>query len=211
MTRVTYLYDPLCGWCYGASAAVGAVAAQPGVSVAALPTGLFSGTGARRMDAGLAGYAWSNDQRIARLTGAPFTETYRREVLGAVGGAFDSGPATLALTAVARTDPARELDALAAIQRARYVDGRDIADPAVLAGVLRALGLDGAAAALEAPDDGLLGARRRRVAQGQALMADLGVSGVPALALAEGDAVRALPSGLLFGDRAALLAVFGTG
>lgn len=207
MPRVTYLYDPLCGWCYGASAAVRDVAAQPGVSVAALPTGLFSGAGARRMDAGLAGYAWSNDQRIARLTGAAFTETYRRDVLGAIGGPFDSGPATLALTAAARTDPARELEALAAVQRARYVDGRDIADTAVLADVLRTLGLDGAADALAEPDDGLLDARRRRIAQAQGLMAGLGLSGVPALALTE-DAVRALPSGLLFGDRAALLAVF---
>ncbi|NYZ16063.1 DsbA family protein [Azospirillum sp. RWY-5-1] len=211
MPRVTYLYDPLCGWCYGASAAVRDVAAQPGVSVAALPTGLFSGAGARRMDAGLAGYAWSNDQRIARLTGAAFTETYRREVLGAIGGAFDSGPATLALTAVARMDPARELEALAAVQRARYVDGRDIADTAVLGDVLRTLGLDGAADALAVPDDGLLDARRGRVAQAQRLMAGLGLSGVPALALTGGDAVRALPSGLLFGDRAALLAVFEAG
>lgn len=211
MPRVTYLYDPLCGWCYGASAAVKAVAAHPGVNVAALPTGLFSGTGARRMDAGLAGYAWSNDQRIARLTGAAFTETYRRDVLGAIGGAFDSGPATLALTAVARTDPARELEVLTAVQRARYVDGRDIADGAVLADVLRALGLDAAADALAAPGEDLLVARKRRVAEAQRLVAGLGLSGVPALLLPDGDAARALPSGLLFGDRAALLAVFDAG
>mgnify|MGYP006193589177 CR=1 FL=1 len=62
-----YVFDPLCGWCYGASATVSAVSRQPGIQLRLLPSGLFSGQGARSMDEGFASYAWANDQRIASL------------------------------------------------------------------------------------------------------------------------------------------------
>ncbi|WP_353611301.1 hypothetical protein [Paracidovorax avenae] len=66
-----YLFDPLCGWCYGAGGTVAELAALPGVALRLLPSGLFSGEGARPMSADFADYAWSNDQRIERLTGQP--------------------------------------------------------------------------------------------------------------------------------------------
>jgi putative protein-disulfide isomerase len=100
-THITDLFDPLCGWCYGASAALENLAARPDFTIALAPTGLFSGAGGRPMDDGFAAYAWANDQRISRLTGQPFGEDYRRNVLGDRTRLFDSGPATLALTAVA--------------------------------------------------------------------------------------------------------------
>ena len=59
------------------------------------------------MDAQFAAYAWQNDQRIARLTGQPFSELYRTEVLRKIGGMFDSAPATLGVIAVRVTEPAR--------------------------------------------------------------------------------------------------------
>src|SRR5437763_9595920 len=119
--HITYLFDPLCGWCYGASTLLEQLAARPDFAVALAPTGLFAGDGARPMDDGFAAYAWSNDQRISRLSGQPFSEAYRRDVLGDRTRLFDSGPATLALTGVALTAPDRELEALKAIQLLRYV------------------------------------------------------------------------------------------
>ncbi len=103
------------------------------------------------MDAQFSAYAWANDQRIQQLTGQPFTQAYRDHILGAANGRFESGPATLALTAVAQTAPERELEALHALQHARYVEGRDNADPAVIADVLCSLGLQAAAAVLQNP------------------------------------------------------------
>src|SRR5271165_6341244 len=110
-----YLFDPLCGWCYGATPAVSELLEMPSVTIELLPTGLFSGEGARPMDDGFATFAWSNDQRIERLTGQRFTERYRQWVLGDRQQLFDSGPATVALTAVSLTAPANELEALKAV------------------------------------------------------------------------------------------------
>ena len=140
--QLTYLMDPLCGWCYGASPALQALRAEPGIQITIAPTGLFAGDGSRPMNAEFARYAWTNDQRIASLTGQRFTEAYRTQVLDDHSKRFDSGPATLALTAVQLTAPERELDALGALQLARYVEGRDTADLAVLAAILGELGLD---------------------------------------------------------------------
>lgn len=183
---VYYLFDPLCGWCYGATPALSALLEMPAVSVELLPTGLFSGAGARPMDSDFAAYAWSNDQRIERLTGQRFTEQYRRQVLGDHQRLFDSGPATVALTAVALTAPARELEALKAIQSARYVDGRDVSSPATLADVLQRLGLEQAAKMLMQPDEALLAANRARTDRAQALMREFGARGVPTLVAESG-------------------------
>lgn len=184
-----YLFDPLCGWCYGAAPAVAALLESPRVYIELLPTGLFSGEGARPMDDAFAAYAWSNDQRIERLTGQSFSERYRERVLGDRQRLFDSGPATLALTAVSLTASARELEALKAIQHARYVDGSDVTQLTVLADLLEALGLKEAAARIAHPDADLLGANRARLGRAQALMREFGARGVPTL-IAESGAKR---------------------
>lgn len=114
-TTVTYLFDPLCGWCYGALPVIGALAQHRDIQLELAPTGLFAGSG-QRMDASFAAFAWANDQRIAGLTGQRFTEAYRQNVLGRHGGAFDSSAMTLAITAVAMSDPLRERDVLTALQ-----------------------------------------------------------------------------------------------
>ena len=205
---VTYLFDPLCGWCYAAAPALKFLQAQEGVEVVLAPTGLFAGAGARPMDAQFAAYAWANDQRIQQLTGQPFTQAYRDKILGAEGGRFDSGPATLALTAVAQTAPERELDALHALQHARYVDGRDNTDPAVIAEVLRALGLQQAATLALSPDTALQRATADRTATAQAMLRAVGARGVPQLVVTgQSGALWLLGGDALLGPREQLLAL----
>ena len=205
-----YVFDPLCGWCYGASATVSAVSRQPGIQLRLLPSGLFSGQGARSMDEGFASYAWANDQRIERLTGQAFSERYRSGVLADRQQVFDSGPATLALTAVALTAPQRELDALQAIQQARYVDGLDITRVDTLATVLGGLGLQEAAARLTTPDAELLQGNRARVEQAQALLQTFGARGVPAFILEEDGRRELLHASSMYSDPQAFVDQFAT-
>lgn len=206
VSQATYLFDPLCGWCYGAAPALEALGAEANLAIDYLPTGLFAGRGARAMDAAFAEFAWSNDQRIARMTGQPFSAAYRDKVLGAPGR-LDSGPATLALTAVALTATHGQAEALRAIQAARFVHGRDITDLAVLAETLRGLGLTDAAGRLAQPDEALLAACHARVEQGQTTMRRFGANGVPAMIAGSGEARRLVPGNALLGDADALAAV----
>jgi putative protein-disulfide isomerase len=198
--HLLFLYDPMCGWCYGAAAAVGALALDERFRVEPLPTGLYAGDPSRRIDARFADHIQRADARIERLSGQPFSEAYRRNVLGNGGLPFDSGPATAALTAVSRTDPTAELQALHAVQRERYVHGHDITDPEVLAHALAA-SVGGAADAWRErlADPELEGAAETRVLRARALIDAAGVRGVPALLclLPEGG-VRAFPSEMMF-------------
>ena len=198
-TTVTYLFDPLCGWCYGASPAIQQLAQDASVSLALAPTGMFSG-GGRTMDAAFADYAWSNDLRIAKLTGQRFTEAYRANVLGKLGSRFDSTTATLALCAVALTEPARELEALKVLQEARYVQGLDTADVEVVAQLLRGLGLAAAAERLLSPDAALHDAHTTRVQAAQRLMRQHRAQGVPALVMHGVTGDRLLQGNALYGS-----------
>lgn len=197
--RITYLFDPLCGWCYGAGPALEKLSRLDGVTLDLAPTGLFAGEASRPMDKHFAAYAWQNDQRIARLTGQPFSDAYRETVLGAAGGLFDSAPATLGLVAVGLTEPARELEALKALQRARYQDGRNTSELAVVADTLATAGLAEAARRVEAPDEALLAAYRSRMAAARADMARFGAEGVPALIVETEAGRRLLRGSALFG------------
>ena len=88
--------------------------------------------------------------------------------------------------AVAESDSDREMDALKAIQAARYIDGTDITRVDALVAILQSLGLVQAAARLSAADSELMAANSARQAQGIALRlfaphADMRiVDGVPA-------------------------------
>jgi putative protein-disulfide isomerase len=208
MNEFFYLYDPLCGWCYGAAPAVVKLELEPAVMLHPLATGLFAGPG-RMMTPEFAQYAWKNDQRIAKLTGQVFSDTYREKVLGDAAGRFDSTAATRALTAVHLTEPAQELEAMHRIQVLRYVDGQDNTDPAILLSVLRDLGLDEAVALLEAEDPGVDEAMATRRAMAEKLMQGLGIQGVPALVRLEEGRPVALPNTILFEDPTTVAARLG--
>jgi putative protein-disulfide isomerase len=198
-TTVTYLFDPLCGWCYGASPVVQQLGQQPNIQLELAPSGLFAG-GGRTMDAVFADYAWSNDQRIAKLTGQRFTEDYRQKVLGRRGSRFDSAAATLALTAVSLSEPQRELEALKALQEARYVQGLDTCDVSVVGKLLRDLGLAAAADRLVASDAELLAANAARIQKARGLIQTLGAQGVPALVVSDNKGSRLLSGNVLYGN-----------
>lgn len=157
------------------------------------------------MDARFAEHAWSNDQRIALLTGQPFSQGYREQVLANRSARLDSGPAVVALTAVNQVAPDRELQALEAIQNARYVQGRDTTSYDVLVRVLRDLDIAAAADRVEARSSELASAAAARMSEGRALLQEVGVTGVPTLVAHERSGLRPIPNELLYGRVDALL------
>lgn len=204
-TTVTYLFDPLCGWCYGASPVLHKLAQQTRFSLVLAPTGLFAGTGGRTLDAAFADYAWSNDQRIEKLTGQRFTEAYRTQILGRPGSRVDSANATLALTAVAQTAPEHELQALTLIQEARYQHALDITSFAVLEQLLRNNSMNTAADRFALNNPELRQANDARTQRAQMLMQAHHAQGVPALVLTTGSGSRLLSANALYGHFDTLL------
>lgn len=205
MVSITYLLDPLCGWCYGASPLLQQLGIHPGMRLELAPTGLFAGAGGRTLDAEFAQYAWANDLRIQKLTGQRFSEKYRSEVLGRLGSRFDSSVTTLALTAVQLTAPGRELDTLKVLQEARYVHGLDTVAGSVVELLLRGLELHAAADLLAAGDAQLWAANAERLVKSQGLKQAFGAQGVPALIVTDEKGSRLLRGNALYGSLDGLL------
>jgi putative protein-disulfide isomerase len=86
------------------------------------------------------------------------------------------------------------------------VDGRDTADAAVLAEVLRELKLDAAALRLLEGDDALIGANRNRMSSARRDMATFSLQGVPNLIVSDGETRHQVSGGALYGDLKPLLA-----
>jgi len=200
--HLIYLYDPMCGWCYGAMPAIHGLADLNGCIVEPVPTGLFGGDPAKRIDAGMAQHIEQIDARIASMSGQRFSDVYRRKVLGNPEMPFDSRPATLALTAVSKWNVLRELDGLHALQRERFVAGRDISNRDVIAQALAAsLGDEPDTWLTRMADPTLAHATETRMRRANKIMKSIGVQGVPALVWPSEKGLRLLPGQWLFNDK----------
>ncbi|AVA22217.1 MULTISPECIES: DsbA family protein [unclassified Rhizobium] len=183
--ELQYFFDPLCGWCYASAPALAGLADKYGDKLKMLPSGLFVGG---RPISSIADHAWRNDQRIQSLTGQPFSEAYRQNVLLAPNGVFDSRSATLALTALGEQDARLEPHFLHAVQIARYVEGRDTSSIDEVTEVAVRVAADhGSELAIEAFADRLrndVDLRERtmeRMEETHVRMNTLGIRGVPQL------------------------------
>ena len=171
-----YIYDPLCGWCYGAKPLV--QAAQRVLPVVAHAGGMMSGANRQRVSPQLRDYVMPHDRRIAEYTGQPFGEAYFEGLLRDHSAVFDSTPPIAAVMATEAID-GRGLQMLGRLQTAHYVEGRRIADESVLFELASELGYaeDTFAAAFKSVDT------TAHVKASRALLAQLGGQGFPTLAL----------------------------
>ncbi len=134
-----YIYDPLCGWCYGAKPLV--QAAQQVLPVIAHAGGMMSGANRQNVSPQLRNYVMPHDRRIAEYTGQPFGEAYFEGLLRDHSAVFDSTPPIAAVLASEAID-GRGLQMLGRLQTAHYVEGRRIADASVLSALAVELGYD---------------------------------------------------------------------
>ena len=138
-SRLHYIYDPLCGWCY-------AVAPLVKAARTVLPMTLHGGgmmTGARRqkITPEWKAYVGPNDRQITQATEQVFGEGYRNGLLNDPSAWLDSEPPTAAVLAAEQVNAAG-LDMLARLYQAHYLEGRRIADKAVLIDLAQEIGLD---------------------------------------------------------------------
>lgn len=144
-----YIYDPLCGWCYGAKPLIDV--ARGILPVVAHGGGMMAGAQRQPVSAQLRDYVMPHDHRIAQYTGQPFGEAYFEGLLRDTTAVFDSQPPTTAVLAAEQL-AGRGLELLGRLQTAHYVEGRRIADIDVQMAVAAEMGLeaDGFRAAYDA-------------------------------------------------------------
>lgn len=184
-----YLYDPLCGWCYGAEPL-----AKAAESVVGLDFRLHAGAlwpEPTRLPEHMRRYIQQADARIAKISGQPFGDAYLNRLLLDPALVLESRPVVAAVLAAQQLDPTKTLPMLRAIQHAHYERGRHVVQEATLVDVAKGVGLDTAAfasALLSVPVD-------RHIAESREFMNNVGAQGFPTFVLEIGDDWFAVPHG----------------
>jgi len=187
--KLIYVFDAYCGWSHGFSATLREVAARhPELPVEVVSGGLF--TGDRRRPIREFGYVQGANAAISDTTGAEFGDGYQQQI---ADGSFvmDSEAAARGMAALRQAAPERAPELAAALQRAFFIDGHSLSDPATYQEIALSAGLDASAvvAAFLAPGPRAAAeADFRRAAR-------LGVTGFPTLLAQDGDHVVILARG----------------
>jgi putative protein-disulfide isomerase len=139
-TLLHYIYDPLCGWCYGAEPLVTAAK-----DVERLEIELHAGClwpEPTKLPDETRRYIQQADARIAAMSGQPFGEAYLEGLLLDPTMVLDSRPTIAAVLAAESLDNAKGLDMLRAIQHAHYESGRRVVERSVLCDLASACGFE---------------------------------------------------------------------
>jgi len=141
MTAVLhYIYDPLCGWCYGAEPLWTAAAAVTGLELRLHAGALWPQP--TKLPEGTRLYIRQADARIAQMSGQPFGEPYLTGLLLDPDLVLDSRPVIAAVLAAQSLDETKALPMLRGIQHGHYEQGRRVVEEGTLAEIAGEIGLD---------------------------------------------------------------------
>jgi putative protein-disulfide isomerase len=186
---VLYVFDAYCGWCYGFDPTILAFweANRDRAAFEVVSGGLFTGT--RRPALASLGFIREANARVSRLTGVTFGPAFDA-LLDDGRLVLDSEGAAAGFAALRAQAPDRAVPLAAALQRRFYVDGRSLSDPATIASIADAEGLDAdrAVAFMTGPDG------TAAAAEDFSLTRSLGVSSFPSLLVVAGDQGVQLPA-----------------
>ncbi|HEX6994302.1 MAG TPA: DsbA family protein [Gammaproteobacteria bacterium] len=177
MAVLHYLYDPLCGWCYGAEPLVRAARAVDGLDVCLRAGGLWPVP--TSLPDEMRRYIREADARVAALSGQPYGAAYLDGLLLDPDLVLHSPPVIAAVLAAEALEPGRGFDMVCGIQHAHYEEGRHVVRHDVLCDIAERLGFDRdafEAAAARAPVD-------EHVAETRRLMSAVGARGFPTFVL----------------------------
>lgn len=176
-TVLHYIYDPLCGWCYGAEPLVLAAQRVAGLELRLHAGGLFPEP--TRLPEDMRRYIREADARVGQLTGQPYGKAYLEELLGDPNLVLHSRPPIAAVLAAEALAPGRAFEMVRAIQHAHWEEGRHVVRPAVLSDLAAGLGFE-----RDAFDAALAGAPvDAHIAETQRLMGAVGARGFPTFVL----------------------------
>jgi putative protein-disulfide isomerase len=136
MVTIHYFFDPMCGWCYGATPLADIANSAQNVKLVMHPGGMVQ---RREMDASFRNMATTNDKRIAEMTGQEFTAEYYDRLKNATPLIFDSYLTAQAIW-VMEQHYNQGFEMLKAIQQAHYQSALDSSDPVVLSEIAVGLG-----------------------------------------------------------------------
>lgn len=175
MVKVHYFFDPMCGWCYGASELISEIVHADGISLLMHPGGMIK---KRAIDPGFRQHILDSDILIASNTGAVFSDAYKQKVKASGDLVLDSYQTTRAIL-VAEKLGVEPTVMLNAIQKAHYQCGLDVYHIDILTELAKDQGLDEQQWLKSMQDDKGLLAQALQLSH--SMMSQLQVQGFPTL------------------------------
>ncbi|WP_338524573.1 DsbA family protein [Pseudomonas batumici] len=188
-----YLYDPFCGWCYGAAPMVSAAMTVPGLDIQAHGVGMLSGDRSKIMSSEWRDFVRPHEARITAFSKQTFSDAYVQGVLEHENVRLDSSPPIAAML-TAQHLSGRGIEMLKRLQTAYYQEGRAIADRAVIAEIASELGFK-PDVFMETMDSVTTSTLQGHIQQSNELLETLHARGFPAFALEIEGQMEVLPMG----------------
>ena len=182
--KIYYVYDALCGWCYGFSPVMTAFADkhQKEVKVEVITGGMV--TGDRIGPIGeVAGYIGEAYKQVENYTGVKFGQPFLKGVLQEGSATFTSIPSSIALMIFKEQAPQDQVAFAAQLLKAVYYDGMKPEDSAAYGKLAADFGLDSTNFTAKMSEPKYLKAARKEFA----LANSMGVNGFPTLILEYND------------------------
>ncbi|MGB5983250.1 MAG: DsbA family protein [Nonlabens sp.] len=139
--KLIYIYDALCGWCYGFSPVIHEFVATYKLDCHVLSGGMI--TGNRVGPVGdVAPYIKQAHKDVEQRSSVKFGKDFLEGTLEKGSAVFTSVPAAIAMAVFKKVMPKHQLDYASEIQRAIYYHGKQPAEHATFAQIVTKYGIE---------------------------------------------------------------------
>ncbi len=176
--KVVYVYDALCGWCYGFSPVMTQFQAKykDELDFEVISGGMI--TGDRIGPIGeVASYIGKAYKDVENATGVKFGDTFLNKTLAEGKAVFTSIPPAIALSVFKSLNPEQSIQFASALQKAIYFDGIEPENFDAYGQIASSFGLDGEAFVIKMKDP----AYRKAAEEDFNTSTALGVTGFPSV------------------------------
>ena len=129
-TKIYYVMDTMCGWCYGFSDVINQVHEKykSDFDFTILPAGMWVGENVKIMNDRLSHFIKNHNTTLTKLTGKRFGDEFDKNILQNNGVILDSLPGAKAVVTMQALNKEKNFEYVKAIQNAFYVHGKDTND-----------------------------------------------------------------------------------
>lgn len=192
--KVVYVYDALCGWCYGFSPVMSEFHEKyrDSLDFEVISGGMITGNRIGPIGE-VAAYIGKAYKDVENATGVKFGESFLNETLAEGDAIFTSIPPSIALSVFKETDPDLGIAFAGALQKAFYYDGIEPGNFEAYGEIASRFGLDAQEFVEKMKDP----TYRQGAEEDFRKSAALGVSGFPSVFIEKGETYYKIGSGYL--------------